>query len=234
MVELNQRRRDLMMSLSPKVDKLLSSSFSRGLLNKTHSPECILRAFQEYRVYCASFPKFLGTLLSRSDDEVVRQPLIINLWEESGEGDLRKTHLKMLDRFLSSWSESIGLKNWEIAATSGTVTRKFSSDIHSYLQTKSLPEVFGFIGPGTEEVTTKQYELFVKGLRGYGLVNDGDLEFFTTHLVADVRHADLFWDALAAVCVSEDSWHLAQQGASASLDLEIVFWENLLKEVTAS
>lgn len=234
MAELNQRRTDLMKSLSPKVEQLLSSSFCKGLLNKTHSPECVLRAFQEYRVYCASFPKFLGTLLSRSENEIVRQPLIINLWEESGEGDLRKTHLKMLDRFLSRWSEAIGKKNWDLTASSGAVTRKFSSDIQTYLQTKSLPEVFGFIGPGTEEVTARQYELFVTGLRGYGLVNDDDLEFFTTHLVADVRHADLFWDALGAVCTSEDSWRLAQQGASASLDLEIVFWENLLKEVSTS
>jgi pyrroloquinoline-quinone synthase len=234
MVEINQRRTDLMRSLSPQIEKLLSSSFAKGLLDQSHPPATVLRVFQEYRVYCASFPRFLGTLLSRSDNETVRQPLILNLWEESGEGNLQKTHLKMLEDFLNKWSDAIGVKILDISRSTGVVTPKFCSDIQSFLHSRSLPEVFGFIGPGTEEVTARQYGSFVKGLRGYGLLKDADLDFFTAHLVADVRHADLFWDALEAVCTTEASWDLAQKGAAASLTLEIEFWDSLMKEVSST
>lgn len=229
MIDLKQRRKEMTNYLSPLVNKLLEGPFSKGLNQGTFHPNFVGQVFGEYRLYCASFPKFLGTLLARTDEEIARRPLIINLWEESGEGDLEKTHLKMLDRFLLAWSQAKpkGETFAPVGFVSKTATKDFCDDIQNYLATKSAPQVFGFIGPGTEEVTARQYELFVAGLRKYSMVSEKDLEFFSAHMVADVRHADLFWNALENVCKTEADWGLAAEGAKASLEMEIQFWANL-------
>ena len=223
------RRERLTAVLQPLIHDLTHCSFATKLQGRELEAHDVLTTFRQYRFYCASFPQLLATLLARVDDELVRRPLVINLWEESGEGDLTKTHLKMLDRFISSWSKALNVIDTDRREPQGPVSI-FVSGASSYLKERSLPAAFGFIGPGTEGVTSQQYEIFLDGLRKYELVKEDDLQFFSAHIETDVRHANLFWEGLHAVCGNDDgAWIEAERGALDSLKLEKEFWNQVIE-----
>ena len=136
----------------------------------------------------------------------------------------------MLAKFLAGWACAAGidqLKRPEIRPA----VRSFVDDILSYLQSASLPAAFGFLGPGTEEVTSEQYKMLLEGLRSYRLVNEADLEFFSAHITADVRHADTFWTALEQIAKTEEEWNEVYTGARHSLIRETKFWNELAGEL---
>lgn len=225
-----ERRAKLAVSLRKDIEALHASTSLQAISSGKVKPEYIWQAFGQYLHYCGSFPRFLGVIISRTTSPVARQPLIENLWEESGSGLGGKSHVLMLENFLASWARAAGidpLKRPEIRPA----VRSFVDDILSYLQSASLPAAFGFLGPGTEEVTSEQYRLLLEGLRSYGLVQETDLEFFTAHITADVRHADTFWTALEQIAKTEEEWNEVYTGARHSLVRETKFWNELAGEL---
>lgn len=219
------RRNELTEALRPRVDRLIESEFASLLKNQSIQPADVLGAFRQYRHYCSRFPKFLSLLLARSESEVARRPLIANLWEESGEGNLQNSHLQLLDRFLNATAGG------SPDVSPGAAVSKYVFEIERYLWNQPVAAAFGFIGPGTEEITSRQYSIFLEALRGYQLWSESDLIFFASHIEADVRHANLFWDALANICKSEEDWRQVKVGAEASLDLELTFWKELVADL---
>jgi pyrroloquinoline quinone (PQQ) biosynthesis protein C len=224
------RRAKLAVSLRKELEALHASISLKAIASGKVKPEYIWQAFGQYLHYCGSFPQLLNIIISRTTSPIARQPLVENLREESGSGFGGKSHALMLEHFLASWACAAGidpLKRPEIRPAVGS----FVDDILSYLQSASLPAAFGFLGPGTEEVTSEQYKMILEGLRSYRLVNEKDLEFFSAHITADVRHADTFWTALEQIVETEDDWNEVYTGARYSLVRETKFWNELAGEV---
>ncbi len=225
-MKLDERRLKLSADLKPAVNKLLSSRVFRAIESRQADPKSIWTVFNDYRHYCANFPQFLELILVRTNSPIARQPLIDNLWEESGSGDKSKSHVAMLDTFLDSWGRAAGMSSTKTLEPSPAAV-SFVDDILKYVKTASLPAVFGFFGPGTEEITSEQYVVLLKGLRSYGLVGEEKLGFFGTHITADIKHADVFWQALENVASSEADWLDVTQGARDSLKRETQFWSEM-------
>lgn len=224
----DERRAKLNSNLRPDVAEMMSSAIFKQIESGQLEPAKIWAYFAQYQHYCTSFPRFLGALLSRTNLPVARQPLIENLWEESGSGDVRKSHVEMLETFLKSWGQAIGLTEAAMASRAPkNPVVSFVDDISSYLASASMPSAFGFIGPGTEEITSEQYAVFLTGLRSYGLVDESKLEFFAAHIDADIRHANVFWDALDHIAIEESDWVDVERGARQSLKRETKFWKEM-------
>ena len=221
-----------MADLQSDVTRLLESAVFQEIARKTADPKRIWFIFSQYRHYCRSFPQFLEALLTRTTSVVARQPLLDNLWEESGSGDAAKAHPAMLDGFLDAWAEASGVSEAEMLRSQqlhppSKPVSSFVDDILLFLKTAPLASAFGFLGPGTEEITSRQYDFILKSLRSYGLVEESKLEFFSAHITADIKHADVFWDAIENVARTESDWLDVERGARESLKRETQFWKEM-------
>lgn len=225
----NERRIKLKSELQPLIGALMKSPVILSIIDGKASSEFVWHVFMQYRFYCARFPQFLGALLARTAEPIARQPLVENLWEESGSGDSAKSHVAMLDTFLLAWARAIGKNQSEFESwlQPREAVDSFVTEVLALLNSESLPFAFGFLGPGTEEVTTEQYTRLLEGLRGYHLVEESDLEFFAAHIIADIKHADTFWNALEQVSKSDADWNDVAAGAKKSLERETMFWNEL-------
>ncbi len=227
-MRLDARRLKLSADLKKDVGELLSSRMFQQIENRQADPKQIWYVFADYRHYCANFTKFLEIIMSRTDSLIAKQPLIENLWEESGSGDGSKSHVAILETFLASWGRAIGMSSNEILEIKPSpVVTSFVDEILIYLKTAPLPAAFGFVGPGTEEITSQQYSVFLEGLRSYQLVGENELAFFSTHIDADIKHADVFWSALDQVAATESDWLAVAQGARESIKRETQFWNEM-------
>lgn len=229
-LSIETRRSNLNAVLGPDIKGLLESTFVRDLEAGRMEPGKIWQIFSQYRHYCAGFTEFLEILLSRTASPVAQKPLLENLWEEKGSGDSMKTHVRMLEDFVGAWGEALGKtpESSRALPSAEAPVAGFVRDIRTHLQSAPLPSAFGFIGPGTEEVTSRQYSRWLRGLKTYGLVESSKLEFFEVHIVADIQHADHFWQALEHVASSEADWLEVVSGAKRSLRLETQFWNEIV------
>ena len=224
------RRLSLNAVLKPHIEDLLNSAFVRNLEAGRVEPAKVWQVFSQYRHYCSAFTEFLEILLQRTTSPVAQKPLLENLWEEKGSGDSAKTHVRMLEDFVGAWGEALGRtpESIRVLPPAEAPVTEFVRDIRSHLQTATLASAFGFIGPGTEEVTSQQYTCFLRGLKSYGLVENSKLAFFEVHIVADIQHANLFWQALEQVAHTEADWLEVTSGAKQSLLRETQFWNEIM------
>ncbi len=228
---MSERRAILSQELRPHIEALLDTRFTRELEAASLDPRKVGAIFAQYRHYCAGFTGFLETLLQRTSLPIAQKPLLENLWEERGSGDSAKSHVTMLDDFLVAWNEATGLAAHEarVHPAANTAVSSFLGDIREHLEHAPLAAAFGFIGPGTEEVTSEQYAGFLRGLRAYGLVSEAKLAFFEVHIAADIQHANLFWQALEKVATTEAEWRDVAAGAKRSLVREVQFWNEMVE-----
>lgn len=227
---LEERRRQLGQELRPHIANLLDSPFTRDLEAGRLNPHQLWTIFSQYRHYCQEFTGFLEALLKRTDSAIAQKPLLENLWEERGSGDDKKSHVVMLENFVGAWGEALGMTAVEARslAPARPPIQSFVTDIRKYLVEAAVPAAFGFVGPGTEEVTSEQYSRFLKGLRSYRLVENSKLEFFEVHIATDIQHANFFWQALDQVALTERDWLDVSEGAKHSLSRETKFWNEMM------
>lgn len=227
---LEERRRKLGHDLKPHIEALLGTVFLRDLESARLDPKKVGAIFSQYRHYCSGFTGFLEILLQRTNSPIVQKPLLENLWEERGSGNANLSHVTMLDDFVVAWGVATGLTPEEAKRfpKAEVPVTSFLNDIREHLQKAPLAAAFGFIGPGTEEVTSEQYARFLKGLRSYGLVAEEKLAFFDVHIAADIQHANFFWQALEQVALTESDWDDVTAGAKHSLTRETKFWNEMV------
>lgn len=223
-----ERRQKLSAALQSDLESLMTSQVLQEIGNGRADPRSVWLVFSQYQYYCKSFPLFLEAILTRTTSVIARQPLLDNLWEEAGSGDVAKSHPAMLETFLESWGFACGIpKPQMLTSEPSRPVVSFVEDILTFLRTAPLPAAFGFLGPGTEEITSQQYKLILRGLRSYGLVDELKFEFFSAHITADIKHAEAFWDALEDVARTEDDWLNVERGARESLKREVKFWKEM-------
>lgn len=165
-----------------------------------------------------AFPLELATLITLFPEPEQRLPLVENLWEEHGEGDPAKCHVKLLDALLVS----VGVPEAElgVAATAGT---------QEFLDTPARLGTLGRLGAfcyGNEYLALLEFPRLDDCFRR--LFPDPDLRYFASNAEADEGHTELIEDLIGSECHSEADVAEVLAGAEAALDARCAFYDALL------
>ena len=151
-------------------------------------------------------------------------PIIENLWEEHGEGKLKKSHRILFNNF----AKSVGLSVKELDETEPLpTTRICCENLINLCHDGSFLESLGALGPGTEFFTNEEYSIIAKGLKKYKFLSEKDIEFWLVHISLDEDHYSEMVDCLRPWANTLENKYLIKTGAKKAIDLEILFWDGL-------
>lgn len=167
---------------------------------------------REYYHYTLAFPTFVSSVHSQSNDFALRQELLENLIEEERGDD---NHPELWLRFC----DALGLDRETVLSSSPSaatsrlieVMRSLCRDGASH---EGLASLYAYESQVPAVAQTK-----IEGLRKfYGIEDSRDISFFTTHLVADVLHAQTSEGWLGRLCDTDARKQSASEAVAATLD----------------
>lgn len=220
--------KDLEQSLRPGIKAILKHPFLKRIEKGSLTKGQLKYFIGQYSYYCEYFPRFLSACAANIPSDVTRMPLIENLWEEHGEGKMKESHRVLFDNFAKAAGVSItDLKNTPpLITTEAAVKNLFNVCLQSdYL--KSL----GALGPGTEFFTNDEYKIIVKGLKKYKFFNDKNLRFWTVHITMDEGHYQEMLSIIKPLAKSSKDRASIASGAKLAIELELLFWDGLEKNL---
>jgi pyrroloquinoline-quinone synthase len=222
--------RELEAELSPLIDGVVEHPFLVALPSIDQDG---LRLFaSEYALCNSYFPRCLAAVAANVPDDVTRLPLIENIWEEHGLGDLGASHRTMFWRF----AVACGLPETRPPTTQKPLatTADYAETLLGICREGHFLEGMGALGPGTELVTGRQYRRLLAGLQMTGRFTEEDLVFFQLHIGLDDDHNADLEAAMAPWVTDLDSKERIRRGARRALELEIGFWDGLSQAVKQS
>ncbi len=138
---------------------------------------------KQYYHFEAAFPTFLSAIHARCPSLPVRQLILDNLWdEEHGENN----HPALWLRFCNA----LGLADDEVRkATPLPETRALVDTYRAACMTRSYPEALAVLFAYEVQAPAIAEQKIVGLKRYYGITEERALDFFTTHLTADIAHS---------------------------------------------
>jgi len=177
---------------------------------------------REYYSASNGFARILAVACARMPTDELRLPFVQNLWDEHGQGDVRRSHRSMLRRFLDYLQVAPEYESRE----KGPAARYVQS-MTQLCQEANEAAVIGALGPGCEYFTPREYRLIATALRAQFSIPDEALEFFLDHISHDDLHIGSLDEALGLVVKGDGDMHDAIEGAKRSIQIEITFWEDM-------
>lgn len=175
---------------------LLKHPFYQAWTKGTLPIEVMRKYAEQYYHLERNFPNFLAAMLMTCDDESIRAKILENFNDETSGS---KNHRELWLRF----GECIGvareqMKNSEmLAETAATIV------VFNRICSKNF--LVGAAALGAYEsqipaITAKKIEGLVKN---YGIPEGEGTEFFRVHGYLDIKHAQVWWDIIAAVKLTD-------------------------------
>ena len=216
--------KDLEQQLEPRIDKILNHPFLKRLEDGWLDKKQLKYFATQYSVYCQYFPRFLAATAANIPDDTTRFPIMENMWEEHGSGDMSQSHRTLFNNF----AKSVGMTQYEIDhAEPLPTTRICVENLINLCKDGHFLESLGALGPGTEFFTTDEYTIIEKGLKTYDFLSPKDYEFWTIHIGLDDEHYSEMIDSMRPWAVTVENKFIIKAGAKRAIDLEILFWDGL-------
>ena len=167
---------------------------------------------REYYHYTLAFPTFLSAVHSQSGDLALRQSVLENLIEEErGE----ENHPELWLRFC----DALGLDRDAVLTSSPSApTRQLIEVMRTLCRDGDSHEGLAALYAYESQVPAVAHTK-IEGLRKfYGIEDSRDISFFTTHLVADVLHAQTSEEWLGRLCDTDARKQSATAAVEATLE----------------
>ncbi|HIP13243.1 MAG TPA: iron-containing redox enzyme family protein [Arcobacter sp.] len=212
----------VMKAIEEDINTLVNHPFILDL-EKGKVPMSGLKIFAEqyYLISCA-FNKFLFNACGSIDSEEIREPLLENLYDEHGRGNLNNSHRELLKKFLAA----VDIKNIDsikpLASTQANIY-----GMNFLCKNSSVLEILGALGPGCEAFTTEQYTRIYKALKKFYNFSEDDLIFFTEHIHHDPRHTSDIEEVISKAIESDHDITYVIEGAKKAIIFETLLWDGI-------
>ncbi|MGH2462116.1 MAG: CADD family putative folate metabolism protein [Candidatus Limnocylindria bacterium] len=191
---------------------LLSHPFYTRWREGTLPVEAIQEYTRQYYAFESAFPRLLSAIHSRTDDPVIRQSILDNLWdEEHGEAN----HAELWLRF----AEGMNVKRDDVRDAPANAGTRALLDTYWELATNGSPAaaiaaLYAYEAQVPAVATEK-----INGLRErYGIDDARTLAFFTVHSTLDLEHSAAERESIRRTAASETDSKAALTGTSRALD----------------
>ena len=191
---------------------LLSHPFYTRWREGTLPVEAIQEYTRQYYAFESAFPRLLSAIHSRTEDPVVRQSILDNLWDEE-HGEVN--HAELWLRF----AEGMGVERDEVRGAKANAGTRALMETYWGLATDGSPAagiaaLYAYEAQVPEVAAEK-----IRGLRErYGIDDARTLAFFTVHSTLDVEHSGAERDAIRRTTTTESSSEAAVAATSRALD----------------
>lgn len=191
---------------------LLSHPFYTRWREGTLPVEAIQEYTRQYYAFESAFPRLLSAIHSRTDDPVVRQSILDNLWDEE-HGEIN--HAELWLRF----AEGMGVPRDEVRAAKTNGGTRALMETYWGLATDGSPAagiaaLYAYEAQVPEVAAEK-----INGLRDrYGIDDPRTLAFFTVHATLDLEHSGAERDAIRRTAATEVESDAALAATSKALD----------------
>lgn len=175
-----------------------------------------------YYQHAKMFSHYIANIIPSIPYEGDRMVLVRNLSDEYGNLDPGKTHPALFRKFLAV----LGFKerDWEGFMPIPEVTNYVDRMIWL---TRHQPFLIGLgaVGPGVEWVIPTMFKKIVDGLvKSINIEND-NLEYWTSHIVLDVKHGDEATTVLMNYLDGKENQDMVRTGAMKSLEARKLLWD---------
>lgn len=177
----------------------------------------------QYYIASKGFPSFLANACAQIEDESLRMAFVQNLWDEHGQGDIKKSHRRLFEIF----TEAVDADNNQEPLDS---TLLYIDTMNNLCSTSSTLFLLGLIGPGVEDITPLEYKILVKSFEKYGCSKE-DLVFFHDHIHHDEFHSQ---DINKTICLALDVNNKIEDvvaGAKEAIKAEHILWDGLYAQI---
>ncbi len=191
---------------------LLSHPFYTRWREGTLPVEAIQEYTRQYYAFESAFPRLLSAIHSRTEDPVVRQSILDNLWDEE-HGEVN--HAELWLRF----AEGMGVERDEVRGAEANAGTRGLMETYWGLATDGSPAagiaaLYAYEAQVPEVAAEK-----INGLRErYGIDDARTLAFFTVHSTLDLEHSGAERDAIRRTTETESSSEAALAATSRALD----------------
>ena len=159
-------------------------------LHKNPSPIKFLESQECFISAIDNWSKALGLLLEKLPSDKERLPIIQNLYEEHGEGNLESSHVNTFREFYKSLGGEKKLKLYNKKLSSYKFIKEFNDTINNKFKSESW--IYSVAMLGMIEYT---YITVSKNIHEYAknYINPRAISHYSLHEIVDVKHAnDLF------------------------------------------
>jgi len=164
-----------------------------------------------------SFPSLIAAGAARMEDEESRVVLAVNLFQECGEGDVRRTHHAIYRKFLETSCFGTPIEENDFAV-------EWKKNLEDYIQAQNSKTVLGVLAAG-------EFLAQPALTRIYGILKahypQADQEYFTHHLVLEGEHVKEITDILARNAPDDASFREVVSGFSYGLSVWGRYFERL-------
>lgn len=206
---------------------LLNHSFLEAARQgRLRLPELRLFAVQEMFVSVA-FPAMMAEVVCKIPYrfEAIRYPLIVNMFEESGERDSSQSHPRLLRKL----ALSLGVEEHEIDhADPLPETSDYLDQLFALCRSRTYIEGLAAIGYGNEYLVLFEYPVFKKACKAIGCSPEV-LQFFDANIHADVEHTDNIEQVMVAQCITPEVKARLREATNAALAARSLFYDGLCR-----
>ncbi|HVZ80823.1 MAG TPA: iron-containing redox enzyme family protein [bacterium] len=189
------------------------------------SPALSRKFLLSFDLLVKSFPSLIATGAGRMEDEKARLVLAVNLYQESGEGDLERTHHAIYRKFLRTAGFDL------TALPEDPFAVLWKNRLTDYLQQAHPGSVLGALAAGEFLAQPALGRLYPVLKDHYP---DADQEYFTKHLVLETEHVEEITALLAGFAGSETGWKEVLQGFEFGLSVWETYFNNLAHHLTGA
>jgi len=181
----------------------------------------IIRWAQQDYFTSRDFPCILGILISQISSPQVRHPLVVNLWEEHGEGDPAKAHFTLYCNML----ESMGLESSIEQGIAYKSTKEFIERQEAVAHQNLLAGLGAFCY-GNEYLAEMEFDPIEEAVRQE--FAGVDCSFFIANREVDGKHTLQTEDVIDVLARTDDDLSDVQRGAAVALQARVAFYDSLL------
>ncbi|HIE45669.1 MAG TPA: DUF3050 domain-containing protein [Flavobacteriaceae bacterium] len=209
-------------SIEKERKKLLNHKFLELLSQGVYKQNELKIFAEQYYLLSNSFCNFLFYACINIKSEEDRLPILINLWDENGNGNIKLSHRTLLKKFLDAVDKNINVEN--IVPLDST--KCYIANMLDLYKNSSVVEILSSLGTGCESLTTEQYKIILKSLRENYKFNDNELIFFIEHVYHDPKHSSDI-NIILEKLLRNNNMQKAINSAKKAIHEEIKFWDGL-------